>query len=114
MYYNFSKLTKTSLSIAWAIISFILTVLFFALGLKYETNVLVGFIMVSFSFISLAVSSIFSFIKCRKFGNDSLKKREAPKDVEDKEGFKKFSNLIAIFGISFVLLFVVGLIIMLA
>ena len=114
MIYNFHRLNNKSMSIATMVISFIFAMLFLILGLKYESNVLVGFILLMLACFSSMTSSIVSFIKCKKFGDENLKISKAPDGVEDKVTFNRLSNLIAIFTIIFVLLFVVGLIVMLA
>lgn len=111
---NFRKLSNASLSIAMAIISFILAVVFFVIGLKYEGNVVAGFVLLTLGLISFGVSSIFSFIKCRQFGNENMKKTQPPKNIENPEKFKQLNNLSSIFMIVFVVLLVVGLIVMLA
>lgn len=110
MVYNFRKLSKASSSIAMTIIYFIFVFLLLFLGLKYEGRVLVGFIVLSLGFVMQAVSSIFSFIKCRKFGNDNFKKSEAPKNIENKADFNKINSIISIFSIIFAVFLVVGII----
>ena len=114
MYYNFGRLSKTSLSIAFAIIAVILSILFFALGLKYEGSVVAGFILVALSFLFLSASCSITFVKCRKFGNENAYKKKPPKNFENNELFKKLTTLISIFSIVFFGMFVLGIILMLA
>lgn len=114
MYYNFSHLSKTSLSIAIAIISVILSVVFFAIGFNYEGNVLAGFILLAVGCLIASANSILTFVKCRKFGNENAKKAEPPKNLKNKDLFKTLTTIGAILTIIVVLLFVVGVIVMLA
>ena len=114
MYNNFHRLSKTSLSIVMAIISVILMVVFLILGFNYEGKVLAGFILFSLGFLCSAGGSIIKFVKCRKFGNKNADKINPPNQLQDKNTFKNFNNIMAILTIISVLFWVIGLILMIA
>ena len=114
MYFNYTRLSKTSLSIALAIICFIVAIVFLIIGVNYDGNVLVGFIFIVISFLVGGADSIVTFVKCRKFGDENANKTEPPKNIKNQNLYKKLVLVNSILTIVCFALFIVGIIIMLA
>lgn len=110
MYNNFSKLTNSSKSLSMAVISLIFSLLFLFLGLKYEGKVLIGFLILALSCLFLLSVAIISFVKYKKFGDNSLKEQNTAESLELKKQFKLLTNIISILTIIFIVLLVMGFI----
>ena len=111
MYMNYARLTRKSASIAFMIISLFIMVVLLVIGFNYEGRVAVGFVLIALGFLSESISCLFVFLKCKAFGDKNAFKAEMK---TEKPGlFKRYTAIISILTIMFILLIIVGLIIML-
>ena len=114
MYRNFRILNNTSRSIAMTIVEAIVAVVLFILAFAIGGEFIATFMILGIALVCFSLSSLFTFLKCTKFGHDSAFKDDLTQASEkDKAKFKTFNTLIAIFMVIAVLLFVIGCIILL-
>lgn len=113
MYRNFRILNNTSRSIAFGIIEGIVAIVLLILAFTVGKDILAVLLLLGIAFLCFSLSSIFTYIKCKKFGaKTAFKDEETNLNDEEKTKFKSLNTLIAIFMIAGVVLFIVGCIVL--